>query len=393
MHYSIHRIAYCSIASSPFLIFFVSSLNAIRYINYIHDMAEEKEEGDAAVSPRPTKSTGMKLYGASLLAALYYVSISVSLTLFNKILFQRHSVSPVLVLLSQCVVTIVVLNLISILFGVKSTVNLTTLSPVMLCTHLPLVVSYVCMLLFGMIALAKTSLLMYHTLRRTSIIPVLLLQWHFTRTPPTMYTLAAVAIIITGGTGAIANNLRWEPLTYVLAFSANITTAFYLTRLKSVRDKLGLTNLQLLFLNNVFTFPILISLFLGSPTPILEPVLLKDPVFIALFLSSSTFAIALNHAVYVNTSVNDPVGHTISTQVKDAVLLVFSIFVIDDPKYRSTGMVVGAMVEFSGSIVFAIGKILKLNKETALAKIEKSKFKPQAEEKKQLLKEEDGIDK
>ncbi len=82
-----------------------------------------------------------------------------------------------------------------------------------------------------------------------------------------------------------------------------------------------------------------------------------------MFVCSSVLAIVLNHAVYVNTTVNDAIAHTVSCQVKDALLLVISIVFIDDARYRSTGMLLGAIVEFTGSVIFAVGKIINARSE------------------------------
>lgn len=310
---------------------------------------------------------GKRNYVALLTAAAsaaYYITISISLTLFNKLLFQRHSLEPVHILLAQCITTLTVLQILSA-FRLRSAVSLNSLSPSQLCTHLPLLISYMGMLLFGMAALSETSLLMYHTLRRTSIIPVLLLQWHFDRRMPTKYTWIATAVIVSGGSAAIKSNLRWEPKTYALAFSANITTAYYLTRLKHVRDSLNISNLQLVYLNNMFAFPLLLALFLANPPQAATWALFRNTIFTVMFVCSSLLAIVLNHAVYVNTTVNDAIAHTVSCQVKDMLLLIISVVFIDDAKYRSTGMLLGALVEFSGSVIFAIGKIKNASSESS----------------------------
>lgn len=316
------------------------------------------QESNISPSPKPLLASV-----GGILAGLYYVSVSVLLTLFNKLLFQRHSISPVLVLLSQCITTLTVLTLLSF-FGLRTSLDLRKLSSAQICTHLPLIITYMCMLLFGMAALKSTSLLMYHSLRRSSIIPVILFQWHFERRAPTKATVLAAALIVVGGTAAITTNLRWEPNAYFLAFSANITTAYYLTRLKHVRDTLAVSNLQLLFLNNVYAFPLLLAIFSGAPSPTSSWFLFENSRFVVLFFCSSVFAIVLNHAVYVNTTVNGATAHTVSTQVKDVILFAASVLFVDDPKYRSRGMFLGAMVELGGTMVYATGKILSKSRQS-----------------------------
>lgn len=292
-----------------------------------------------------------------LAAALYYITASVSLTLFNKLLFQRHNdVSPVLVLCAQAVVTLLILSCLSH-FGIAAVFDPRRLTRTQRASSLGLFLSYILMLLFGLAALQHTSLLMYHTLRRTSIVAVLLAQWGLLGLVPTRATLAATALVVAGAFAAVATNLRLEVAAYALAGAANVATAVYLVRLKDVRDYCGVSNLQLLFINNVYAMPVLLAVMVAYPPEMEVWGRFAVPEFSLLFLASASFALVLNHAVYVNTTVNDAVAHTISTQVKDVVLLAISIVFVDDPKYRSRGMLDGALVAFAGSLVYALGKL------------------------------------
>lgn len=292
-----------------------------------------------------------------LAAALYYIASSVSLTLFNKLLFQRHEMtSPVLVLCAQAALTLVILTGLSF-FGVAATFDPRRLTRTQRSSHFGLFLSYILMLLFGLAALQHTSLLMYHTLRRTSIVAVLLAQWILLGLLPSRATLAATALIVSGAFAAVATNLRFELAAYVLAGAANIATAVYLVRLKDVRDYCNVSNLQLLFINNVYALPALLAVLIASPPEAAVWARFAIPEFTFLFLASASFALVLNHAVYVNTTVNDAVAHTISTQIKDVVLLAISIIFVDDAKLRSRGMLDGALVAFAGSLVYALGKL------------------------------------
>lgn len=312
----------------------------------------------------------------SLLASLYYIGVSVSLTLFNKILFQRYdSASPVLVLLSQCILTLVMLNVLGVM-GVRATLPVRTLTKAQLKTHAPLAASYILMLLFGLAALRHTSLLMYHTLRRAGIVVVLVLRFALDGTTPSKSTVAAALLIVSGALTAVAHNLRWEPTSYALALSANLCAAFYLLRLKRVRDALSLSNLELLFLNNLVAFPVLLLTFIANPPDTTVWRLFRVPEFTALFLCSSSLALVLNHSTYVDTTVNDAVAHVVSAQIKDVILLVLSVLFIDNPELRSAGMLRGALIAVFGSAVYAGGKIVDITKEpTKQAAIKEQELK------------------
>lgn len=107
----------------------------------------------------------------------------------------------------------------------------------------------------------------------------------------------------------------------------------------------------------MYALPVFLALLVASPQ---EPAVwarFAVPEFTLLLLASAGFALALNKAVYVSTTVNDAVAHTIVTQINDVVLLVISILFVDDSNLRSRGMADGAVVAFAGSVVYALGKL------------------------------------
>lgn len=91
------------------------------------------------------------------------------------------------------------------------------------------------------------------------------------------------------------------------------------------------------------------------------------PEFAVLFLCSSCFALVLNHSTYVDTTVNDAVAHVVAAQVKDVILLLLSVFFVDNPLHRSPGMMRGALIAVTGSAVYAAGKIFSMGKEPSTA--------------------------
>lgn len=295
----------------------------------------------------------------AIVSSIYYITIAVLLTVFNKLLFDVHFISPVLILLSQACVTLTTLFTLSH-FGVRSSVRPRSFSKSQLLSHLPLAVCHLATLLLGLAALKSTSMLLFHTLRRSGIVITVLLQWHLDGRPPKLSTLLSMLLIVTGGTVTVSSNLRFEPMSYFLAFVCNCTGAYFLTRLKYVRDILDISNLQLLALNNMYSFPVLLAMFALNPPSVNTLVLFYSWKFCAVFICSAVFAVVLNHASYLNTTTNGAITHVICCLVKDLFLLAASVFFIDKPEYRSNGMLLGAAIEFSGSAVYAIGKTMDL---------------------------------
>lgn len=296
----------------------------------------------------------------SILASLYYISVSVCLTIFNKMLFARtQAVHPAILLFCQSLTAILVLN-------IAATFNHITLPKLNILVSTPSVKAYaplyftqLAMLLTSLLALKLTSLLMYNTLRRTSIMFVVALHALQTHTRPTFATITAAVIVTLGAIYASRADLAFDATGYSLALCANLVTSFYLVLVRPVRDKLSVSNIQLVYLNAVANLPtlFLIILILQPSASQLLQSLITSPELSFLFLASCALSTVINHAVFLNTTVNDPVAQSIAAQLKDVVLLFLSVAFIDDPAKRAHGNVQGALTGFVGSVVYAIGKL------------------------------------
>ena len=298
----------------------------------------------------------------SILAAVYYIATSVSLTLFNKLLFSRFPASdPPFLLLCQSLTAVLILGTLK-LFGKFTPPNLFLWTRQSFRAYSPLFISNLCMLLTSLIALKFTSLLMYNTLRRTSMIFVVAIHSYVTTTRPSPYTVGATALVTCGALIAGTTDLSFDPLGYGLALAANISTALYLVLLKPVRDKLHLSNLELIFVNALSNIPVLFAIICFFPPEenLLEQ--FNDATFAFFFLSSCALAVVINHAIFVNTTTNDAIAQSVSSQLKDVALLIISLLFIDDPKHRAAGNLQGVLVGFFGSLVYGVGKLMNRNK-------------------------------
>lgn len=326
---------------------------------------------DKAPASVPTASTAIPPEGTpnatdaaatplivSLLATAYYVVTSVSLTLFNKLLLSdSQSINPAFLLLCQSL-TAVTLLLALRLTGRFDLPDLRhVLSLASLRVYAPLFTANVVMLLSSLLALQLTSLLMYNTLRRTSIVFVVAFQAFATRTTPAKYVVIAAAIVIMGALYASGGDLAFDMRGYALSLIANIATAFYLVLVRPVRDRLRVTNLQLVFINALANIPILSLLVAQSPPSRETLSFLTERTIAPLFAASCTLAVTINHATFVNTTTNDPVAQSIAAQVKDVLLLIISVVMVDDSSQRAPSNIHGVMIGFGGSVIYAFGKL------------------------------------
>lgn len=297
----------------------------------------------------------------SILASLYYIATSVSLTLFNKLLFARFpKFDAPFLLFCQSLTTVAILLVLN-LFGKFSFPKLSIWTRSSVQIYLPLYISNLLMLLTSLLALKFTTLLMYNTLRRTSMIFVVAMHSVMNNSKPDVYTISATTLVTLGALVAGTTDLAFDPIGYTLAFTANISTAVYLVLIKRVRDKLSLSNLQLLFVNAIANIPFLAIIMILFPPNDGRLHQFSDTTFSILFFCSCAFAMVINHSIFVNTTTNDAIAQSIASQLKDVVLLAASYLFIDDPSTRAKGNVPGVMIGFLGSLVYGVGKLIKRN--------------------------------
>lgn len=312
----------------------------------------------AAAEPSQSPITSPSNPFFPLLAALYYIITSAALTLFNKLLFSVFpAADPTVLLLCQAITAVSILTVLRALnkFTPPALSQWTRAS---IRIYAPLYISNLAMLLTSLIALKYTSLLMYNTLRRTSMIFVVAIHCGLHRVRPTSYTIGATLLVTVGALIASSTDLAYDPLGYALALTANLSTAVYLVFLRPVRDKLQVTNLQLLYVNALASIPVLLILTASFPPRDSLFNLLPNPTFAFLFLCSCSLALVINHAIFVNTTTNDAIAQSISSQLKDVLLLIISVVFVDDASQRASGNLQGVFVGFLGSLVYGVGKLL-----------------------------------
>lgn len=298
--------------------------------------------------------------GEGLAAAGYYISVSTALTVVVKLLFTAagDALHVPFLLLSQALTVL-------LLFAAAA-LSRAWAPPALPRTaedfrvYAPLLAAYAGMLSSSVVALRLTSLLMYNTLRRTSLFFVVVAQALAHGALPSRYTAVATLLTVGGAAYAGAHDLAFHQTGYLLAVVANITSAAYLVLLRPVRDQMGYTNTQLLFVNTLFIAPLLAAFLVALPSGTalsFLPALRGDPGIAALFAAACGLAFLLNHSTYVNTTVNDAVAQTVSAQVKDFILLVVSVAFIDRPEDRTLRSVTGVLIAFAGSLVYCFGRL------------------------------------
>lgn len=308
-------------------------------------------------SPAPRFSKANNLF-TSVMSATYYISVSVMLTTVNKIMFNRFPLLDAsIIVIGQAITTVLVLSFLSIVgqFDLPSFRNFSTKS---LLAYAVFFTTYAFTVLSSLVALRQTSLLMCNTLRRTSMLFVVVTHAVFHKSFPSRHTVLATGLILYGAFRASQSDLQVDHRSIATIFVANLSSSLYLVFVKPVRKTLNLTNIQLQFMNATLLVPVLYYMTYNSSSSVLF-LYAQNVSFLALFTTSCGLAMIITHATYVNTSVNNAVTQVVAAQIKDVILALVSYIAVDDAASRADGRALGVLLSFGGSAAYAYGKVIE----------------------------------
>jgi len=345
-------------------------------------------------------------------AALLYMLVSILLILFNKATFAYYDLgAPNILTLCQ---------------------NICSFSALLICKRLgklhfhdfnmhnfrrllPVGLTFIAYMVFGMIAMKVVTIAMYTTLRRTTVVFVMFLEYFISRkvAPPAIQL--SVVIMVLGALVAGAKDLDFNVLSYALVIVYNLFTALYLVLINRIsaqeKTKDGveqtstcvsssasaaatagagthnhgsrrpsavitpqqkLDQYDFMFYNNLISIPwlCLIIYTTGEASSLLSSPFLRSPGFLLAFLGSSLLAFVLNYAIFWNTAVNSALTQTVSGQAKDIFVVVAGYILFQSTTTAATaasssasaphselGNFLGVVLGFVGSVAYAAAKL------------------------------------
>ncbi|KAK9130654.1 hypothetical protein Sjap_011141 [Stephania japonica] len=132
--------------------------------------------------------------------------------------------------------------------------NTTSLVPFNTLLHtLPLALSYLLYMLASMESVRGVNVPMYTTLRRTTVVFTMIVEYLLTRQKYSYNVVGSVALIVLGAFVAGARDLSFDSYGYAIVFIANITTAIYLATIARIGRSSGLNSFGLMWCNDVLT--------------------------------------------------------------------------------------------------------------------------------------------
>ncbi|CAH9086856.1 unnamed protein product [Cuscuta europaea] len=226
---------------------------------------------DSSPSERSTedklfKGSSMTKRGA--LAAVSYMSCAVLLVLFNKAALSLYNFpSSSVITLCQMICSSCFLyllrqwKLISFHMAESPTIPDNSKSLVPLKTviaTLPLAVTYLIYMLVTMESVRGVNVPMYTTLRRTTVVFTMMMEYILAKQRYTRTIVGSVALIVFGAFVAGARDLSFDFYGYLAVFIANITTAIYLATIARMGKSSGLNSFGLMWCNGVVCVPFLL---------------------------------------------------------------------------------------------------------------------------------------
>lgn len=272
------------------------------------------------------KGSAMTKRGAY--AAISYMSCAVLLVLFNKAALSSYrfpSANVITLLQMICSVSFLYamrrLKIISFTVGEPWTSSdSATLVPLGKLLHtLPLSFAYLLYMLASMESVRGVNVPMYTTLRRTTVVLTMIVEYLLTGQKYSSYTVGSVAVIVFGAFIAGARDLSYDTYGYTIVFIANITTALYLATISRIGKSSGLNSFGLMWCNGIICGPILLfwTYIRGDLELTMNFPYLFSPGFQIVLLLSCILAFFLNYSIFLNTTLNSAVTQTICGNLKD----------------------------------------------------------------------------
>ncbi|CAO2816938.1 unnamed protein product [Amaranthus hypochondriacus] len=314
------------------------------------------------------KGSAMTKRGAY--AAISYMSCAVLLVMFNKAalssynfpsanvitLFQMLSSSSFLYVMRR-------LKLISFTVAEASVTTLdnpVTLLPLKTLIHtLPVAFTYLMYMLVTMESVRGVNVPMYTTLRRTTVVFTMLVEYILARQKYTSPIVGSVGLIVFGAFVAGARDLSFDAYSYGVVFLANITTAIYLATIARIGKSSGLNSFGLMWCNGLICAPILLfwTYVKGDLEIAFNFPYFLSPGFLAVLFFSCVLAFFLNYSIFLNTTLNSALTQTICGNLKDFFTIGLGWMIFGGLPFDLLN-VIGQLLGFLGSGLYAYYKLV-----------------------------------
>ncbi|CAI0415138.1 unnamed protein product [Linum tenue] len=191
-------------------------------------------------------------------AAISYMACAVLLVMFNKAALSSYSfpsanVITLFQMISSCSFLYALRRLRIISFSAAESMTTSdsgsvTFVPLETLLHtLPLSIAYLLYMLVTMESVRGVNVPMYTTLRRTTVVFTMIMEYFLAGQRYTSPIVGSVGLIVFGAVIAGARDLSFDFYGYAIVFLANITTAIYLATISRIGFALELFSYSFTF--------------------------------------------------------------------------------------------------------------------------------------------------
>ncbi|AQK72604.1 Nucleotide/sugar transporter family protein [Zea mays] len=183
----------------------------------------------------------------------------------------------------------------------------------------PLSLAYLLYMLASMESVRGVNVPMYTTLRRTTVVFTMTMEYFLAKQKHTPPIIGSVALIVFGAFVAGARDLSFDARGYAIVFVANITTAVYLATINRIGKSSGLNSFGLMWCNGLVCGPsvLFLTYIQGDLKRTMEFPYLHSLGFQVVLLFSCILAFLLNYTIFWNTILNSALTQSMCGNLKD----------------------------------------------------------------------------
>jgi len=220
---------------------------------------------------------------------------------------------------------------------------------------LPLGISFILYMVFGMLAIRLVNIPMYTTLRRTTAFFVVLMEYWMMGKTTSPLKKFSVGVMVFGALIAGLRDLEFDIISYGVVLLYNCSTSMYLVLIDRTNKNTGLDKFDLMFYNGLVTVPILFIIIIidGELQQAVQYEHIWSFGFQLSMLGSCTMAFFLNYTIFWNTLVNSPLTQNVTGQAKDVLTIIIGFFLFHSKQQIDPFNVIGVVVGFIGGCLYA----------------------------------------
>mmetsp|Transcript_9728 Transcript_9728/g.59069 ORF Transcript_9728/g.59069 Transcript_9728/m.59069 type:complete len:284 (+) Transcript_9728:196-1047(+) len=198
---------------------------------------------------------------------------------------------------------------------------------------------------------------MFVALRRFTILFTVIVEYLMFRKRQSVPTLSAVAIMISGALIASVTDLTFSAPGYAAVFINDLLQAAYLVIVKYVKDVDHLGTNGLLFYNSgISVLPLVLFCWVrGDFHEAMAYPYWGSLAFLTSLFSSTCLGLAVGHAMFLCTRVNEPLTTTVTGSIKNLLATVLGAVAFGDYIFN-TANAAGLAVSAVGSLWYVVCK-------------------------------------